>query len=183
MKTGNMAGKVGIVGLVLALVGVWSAQAEWAGVQRVIDGDTFVLTDGTRVRVKGIDTPETKHPRIAPEPSGAEASQFARTMLEGRTVWLDGKSTDKYRRRLADVQVGGISYAERIRENGYDKLSRSSGSAFAGIATMPHVPSYTPSSTLYGSMPMDSRSKTEFVNGYFRSNGTYVQPYYRSAPR
>ncbi len=32
-------------------------------VQRVIDGDTFVLETGEKVRLIGIDTPETVHPR------------------------------------------------------------------------------------------------------------------------
>ena len=37
-------------------------------VKRVVDGDTFILEDGTRVRFIGIDTPETKHPRKPVQP-------------------------------------------------------------------------------------------------------------------
>jgi micrococcal nuclease len=32
-------------------------------VERVVDGDTLVLTSGERVRLIGVDTPETKHPK------------------------------------------------------------------------------------------------------------------------
>ena len=33
-------------------------------VARVIDGDTLVLDGGERVRLIGVDTPETKHPQM-----------------------------------------------------------------------------------------------------------------------
>ena len=32
-------------------------------VERVVDGDTLLLASGERVRLIGIDTPETKHPK------------------------------------------------------------------------------------------------------------------------
>jgi endonuclease YncB( thermonuclease family) len=51
-----------IVVLVMTLVLPWASRAEWVHVDRVIDGDTFVTLDGTKLRIKNIDTPETKHP-------------------------------------------------------------------------------------------------------------------------
>jgi endonuclease YncB( thermonuclease family) len=51
-----------IVVLVMTFVLPWASPAEWVHVDRVIDGDTFVTSDGTKVRIKNIDTPETKHP-------------------------------------------------------------------------------------------------------------------------
>jgi micrococcal nuclease len=32
-------------------------------VERVVDGDTLLLASGERVRLIGVDTPETKHPK------------------------------------------------------------------------------------------------------------------------
>jgi micrococcal nuclease len=47
--------------LVLPLHGSFS-NAETFTVKRVIDGDTLLLTTRERVRLMGVDTPETKHP-------------------------------------------------------------------------------------------------------------------------
>ena len=78
-------------------------------VERAIDGDTLLLADGRRVRLLGIDTPETKHPNRPPEPWGAEASAFTRDRIEGRTVGLffDTELTDRYGRTLAWVAIDG----------------------------------------------------------------------------
>jgi endonuclease YncB( thermonuclease family) len=39
------------------------AHAETHRVERVIGGDTLMLSDGQKVRLIGVDTPETKHPQ------------------------------------------------------------------------------------------------------------------------
>src|SRR5579862_9156736 len=39
-------------------------------VERVIDGDTIVVDGNVRVRLIGVDTPETKHPHKPVEPLG-----------------------------------------------------------------------------------------------------------------
>ena len=50
---------------------VTSADREF--VQRVVDGDTVLLGNGERVRLIGIDTPETKQPNKQVEYFGKEA--------------------------------------------------------------------------------------------------------------
>jgi len=54
-------------------------QGDFDVVERVVDGDTLLLQSGERVRLIGVDTPETKHPskpvntsakRRAPLPDG-----------------------------------------------------------------------------------------------------------------
>jgi len=60
----------------------------------VIDGDTIEVYGGYRVRLIGIDAPEIGA-------AGAdEATEFVRSLLYGRTVWLerDGADTDPYGR-------------------------------------------------------------------------------------
>lgn len=55
-----------------------------ATVERAVDGDTLVVrVDGARVRVRvlGIDTPETVKPDTPPQPCGAEASAGARAWV------------------------------------------------------------------------------------------------------
>ena len=43
---------------------------------RVIDGDTIVLSNGEKVRLIGVNTPETKHPQKPVEYYGKEATGF-----------------------------------------------------------------------------------------------------------
>ena len=58
-------------------------------VERVVDGDTLLLASGERVRLIGVDTPETKHPKKPVERFGKEASDFTRQMVEGKRVRLE----------------------------------------------------------------------------------------------
>ena len=93
-------------------------------VERVVDGDTVVLADRerTRVRLIGIDTPESVSPHEPPECWGAEASARARELLEGERVELrldpsQGR-VDDFGRTLAYLhlpEVGDVGLA-LIRE-------------------------------------------------------------------
>jgi micrococcal nuclease len=79
-----------------------------AEVQRVTDGDTFVATvkgRRERIRVIGVDTPESVAPNRPDEPFGEEASDFAKRYLDGETVRLagDAEPRDRYGRMLAYV--------------------------------------------------------------------------------
>ena len=74
---------------------------------KVVDGDTIDVTiNGTkeRVRLIGIDTPETKKPNTPVECFGPEASAFTTSLLpEGTLLHLerDVEARDKYDRLLA----------------------------------------------------------------------------------
>jgi endonuclease YncB( thermonuclease family) len=77
-------------------------------VQRVVDGDTFVAVvrgRRERIRVIGVDTPESVDPNRPGEPYGTEASDFAKHYLDGETVRLagDAEPRDRYGRMLAYV--------------------------------------------------------------------------------
>ena len=74
---------------------------------RVVDGDTIVVKGIGKVRLIGVDTPETKHPRKPVEYFGKEASAFTKRMVEGKKVRLeyDWQRKDKYKRVLAYVYV------------------------------------------------------------------------------
>src|SRR3712207_6257579 len=74
-------------------------------VQKGVDGDTVDLSDGRRVRVLGIDTPETVDPDKPVECWGPEATAFAEATLLGKAVTVTGDPTqdavDGYGRTLA----------------------------------------------------------------------------------
>jgi len=65
---------------------------------RVVDGDTIILSNGEKVRLIGVDTPETKHPRKPIEYYGKEATAFTKRMVEGKLVRLgyDWQVKDKF---------------------------------------------------------------------------------------
>lgn len=75
-------------------------------VDRVVDGDTIVLEGGERVRLIGVDTPETKDPRKPVQCFGQQASDFTSSLLPpGTTVHLvaDVEQRDNFDRLLAYV--------------------------------------------------------------------------------
>jgi len=76
-------------------------------VKRVIDGDTIVLENGERVRLIGVDTPESVHPNKPVEYFAKEASAFTKNMVEGKKVKLeyDWQRKDRYGRILAYVYL------------------------------------------------------------------------------
>jgi endonuclease YncB( thermonuclease family) len=101
--------------MVLALVLIaWpllaQAGALSGSVIGVIDGDTIsVMLNGnpTRVRLNGIDCPESH------QPFGARAKQFTSTLSFGKTVTLEDKGVDRYRRMIVDVMLPNGSCLNR----------------------------------------------------------------------
>ena len=87
---------------------------------RVVDGDTIVVEGIGKVRLIGVDTPETKHPKKQVEYYGKEASNFTKRMVEGKKVRLeyDQQRKDKYNRTLAYVYLedGAFLNAEIIKQ-------------------------------------------------------------------
>jgi len=93
---------------------------EWRTVVRVVDGDTLLLDGNERVRLIGVDTPESVDPRRPVETFGKEAAAFTRQLAQGRRARLeyDREHTDRYGRTLAYVYLedGTFLNAEIIRQ-------------------------------------------------------------------
>jgi micrococcal nuclease len=99
-----------------------------ATVERVVDGDTVIVDfDGgprERVRLIGIDTPESVKPDTPVECFGKEASAFTASLLpEGTVVSIerDVEPRDDYGRLLGYVhrEADGLFVNEEIVERGY----------------------------------------------------------------
>ncbi|MEX0745712.1 MAG: thermonuclease family protein [Phycisphaeraceae bacterium] len=131
----------------------------------VVDGDTLDVAapDGdratTRVRLWGIDTPESAWPergRPEPEPFASESSDFARDLVDGQWVTLELEShrvRGGYGRLLAYVTLDDdTSLNERMLEAGlaeaddrwshrhvehYDRLEREARAAGRGMWAQP----------------------------------------------
>jgi micrococcal nuclease len=66
---------------------LYQAQAE-----RIIDGDTLLLTNGERVRLIGVDAPEMD------TPEGQEAAEFVRGLISpDQNIWLEAVGNDRDR--------------------------------------------------------------------------------------
>ena len=110
------------VALVLSLGSVYVQTQATYTVQRVIDGDTVVLSSIGTVRLIGVDTPETVDPRKPVQFFGKEASAFTTQLLLGKQVRVeyDQQRTDKYRRTLVYLYLpDGTLANQHIIRQGY----------------------------------------------------------------
>ncbi len=84
-------------------------------VKEVVDGDTIVLEDGTKVRYIGLNTPERDRPFYE------EATEANRKLTDGREVRLelDTVEIDQYGRTLAYVFVGETFVNLELLRQGY----------------------------------------------------------------
>lgn len=91
--------------------------AKPAKVIRVVDGDTFVIETGERVRVIGINAPEMK------TEYGEPAKEHLLALIDGKTVDLqpDHISADKdvYGRLLRYVYLDGVDINKKMVTDGY----------------------------------------------------------------
>ena len=98
-------------------------------VVHVVDGDTLDVDEpdgakpATRIRLWGVDTPETKAPHKPVQHFGPEASDFTTRTCQGKTVRLQlvrGHTRDKYHRLLAYVLLGdGTMLNSELVRQGY----------------------------------------------------------------
>ena len=93
-------------------------------VQRVVDGDTLLLANGARVRLIGVDTPETVKSSQPVQPWGPEAAEFTRQFVAGGTVRLqfDRERIDRYGRFLAYVWVNDRLLNEELVRAGLARM-------------------------------------------------------------
>lgn len=116
-----------------------------AKVSRVVDGDTIeVVYDGHayKLRLIGVNTPETKHPQKGVEFFGKEASAFTEEKLNGKDIYLekDVSDTDRYQRLLRYVWLTppkdplNPTY-EEVRDNSFNGVLVRDG--YANASTYP----------------------------------------------
>lgn len=95
-------------------------------VLRVVDGDTIVVElygKQEKVRLIGVDTPETVDPRKSVQYYGKEASNYTRSQLEWKDIDLefDFNPRDKYDRLLAYVWIDRKNFDSELIRLGYGR--------------------------------------------------------------
>lgn len=116
-----------------------------AKITSVTDGDTVTAQAGSKsykVRLIGVDTPETVHPSKPVSFYGKEASNFTKENLTDRYVYLekDVSETDKYYRSLRYVWLNlpeNLAYPsfEDVRDKMFNGILLREG--YATLATFP----------------------------------------------
>jgi endonuclease YncB( thermonuclease family) len=86
------------------------------GTNCVVDGDTFWI-NGEKVRIAGIDAPETHPPRCAYEARlGEQATEKLHALLNSGAVTMTSidRDRDRYGRLLRNVAVNGEDVGEAM---------------------------------------------------------------------
>jgi micrococcal nuclease len=101
-------------------------------VTEVIDGDTFKIETGQKVRLIGVDTPELHHPTKGVQCFGKEAMLKTKELIDGKEVRLekDVSETDRYGRLLRYVYVidpnasssAGLFLNDYLMKEGYARV-------------------------------------------------------------
>ncbi len=88
-------------------------------VTHIVDGDTFDIASGERIRMIGIDTPERG------EYFYKEASTRLEELIGGKEVILikDVSETDRYGRLLRHVYYNGVWINKQMIDEGFAKLA------------------------------------------------------------
>lgn len=96
-------------------------------VVEVIDGDTLSIDYNgktEKIRLIGVNCPESVHPTKGVEPFGKEASNFTKSSLEGKKISfeLDVEERDQYGRILAYVYLDFKMFNKTLLEEGYAQV-------------------------------------------------------------
>jgi len=96
-------------------------------VMRVVDGDTFVIrlenNEIFKVRLIGVNAPESVDPRRKVQCYGKEASEYLRSRIENKEVELvrdtSQRNRDKYDRLLRHVFIDSVNIGQQLIEQGF----------------------------------------------------------------
>lgn len=109
---------VSVIGFGVWLISYYDSKTieDESSVAEIIDGDTFRLVNGDKVRLLCVDTPE----------KGKAGYDEAVSFLGGRLLYedlvLEGNKTDRYGRLLRWVYVNGSLINKEIVDEGYGKV-------------------------------------------------------------
>ncbi len=123
--TVDISGAVAAMGVFLILLILWLVRyvarrrrfplVFEAKVEHVCDGDSIWVKGKygrVKLRIAGMDAPETEQPR------GRESERLLRSMIQGRTVMVRSVAADRYGRWVSIIKVKGLDVGLAMIEAG-----------------------------------------------------------------
>ena len=86
-------------------------------IQSCYDGDTCTTTEGEKIRLACIDTPELRGKKADPIPAKA-ARDYLNDLVAGSIVTINRITEDRYRRTIAELYKGPMNIQEHLVEKG-----------------------------------------------------------------
>ena len=113
-----------IISLLISLISIpFSAYAALPTtiIKSCYDGDTCTTTDGEKIRLACIDTPELKGKRADPIPA-EKARDFLNNLLINEEVSIRRITKDRYGRTVAELFNGNINIQKLLVDKGYAQI-------------------------------------------------------------
>ena len=108
--------------LVLVLVLAPPALAQTTiTIDRCYDGDTCTSTEGEKIRLACIDTPELRGKRADPIPAKA-ARDYLNGLVAGEEVSIRRITKDRYGRTVAELSKDEVNIQERLVDKGLARI-------------------------------------------------------------
>ena len=110
-----------------------TAMADITGKPRIVDGDTIHINQ-TKIRLHGIDAPETKQEcyRVdgTPYRCGEAATDALRVLIGADPVRCEGGAYDRYKRLIAVCFTGGVDLNAKMVRRGWALAYRKYSTAY-----------------------------------------------------
>jgi micrococcal nuclease len=90
-------------------------------IQSCYDGDTCTTTEGEKIRLACIDTPELRGKKADLIPAKA-AKDYLNELVAGSTVTIKRITEDQYGRTVAELSKGPINIQEHLVEKGFASI-------------------------------------------------------------
>ena len=87
-------------------------------IDRCYDGDTCTSTNGEKIRLACIDTPELRGKRADPIPAKA-ARDYLNGLVAGEEVSIRRITKDRYGRTVAELSKAGVNIQEQLVDKGF----------------------------------------------------------------
>ena len=114
---------------VLAMIALFKTLTTYPGtpdlptvtIQSCYDGDTCTTTEGEKIRLACIDTPELRGQKADPIPAKA-ARDYLNDLVAGSTVTIRRIIEDRYGRTVAELSKGPMNIQEHLVEKGFARI-------------------------------------------------------------
>ncbi len=90
-------------------------------IQSCYDGDTCTTTQGEKIRLACIDTPEIRGKRSDPVPAKA-ARNYLNNLVKGREVLIRRVTEDRYGRTVGEISIDGVNLQQELVNEGHASI-------------------------------------------------------------